>query len=105
MSERIDFPIQESMDSPSATLLLQQREWRKTIGRDFPEFDGSCENWPEFLNRYCVSTLKCGFDVEERMSRLRRALKGKAKEAVKALMLTSCNPKLVIETREEVWKV
>ena len=44
---------------PTAGMLSQQREWHKTIGRDLPKFDGTPENWPEYLNRYTVSTEKC----------------------------------------------
>ena len=84
----------------TTSLTSQQREWRKTIGKDLPKFDGDPEDWPEFVNRYRMSTTKCNFDEEENMSRLRMSLKGKAKEAVKALMLTSNNSALVMETLE-----
>ena len=37
-------------------LLSNQREWRKAIGHDLPKFNGTPENWPEFLSRYQRST-------------------------------------------------
>ena len=79
-------------------LLPQQREWRKTIGQDLPKFDGTPECWPEYLNRYQMSTVKCGYDKDENMSRLRSTLVGKAKETVRDLMMLTSEPQEIIDT-------
>ena len=78
--------------------MIQQREWRKTIGKDLPVFDGKLEEWPEYLNRVRFSTTKCGFDQEENMSRLRNTLKGKARDVVKDLMLLCKDPEEVLQS-------
>ena len=80
----------------SAAILSQQREWRKTIGKDLPKFGGEPEEWPEYLNRFRLSTEKCGFDDQENMSRLRKTLVGKAKTSVLDLLLVTEDPRKVI---------
>ena len=62
------------------------------------------EDWSEYLNRYRISSEKCGFDNQENMSRLRSTLKDKAKTVVKAIMLTSDNPELVIEILQKKFR-
>ena len=82
--------------SGSSGISVQQREWRKTIGKDLPKFGGDPEEWPEYANRFRSSTEKCGFDDQENMSRLRCTLVGRAKDAVRDLLLVSEDPQEII---------
>jgi len=55
---------------------------RQTMGRDLPYFSGSPEEWPCFIAEFEMTTTECGFSAVENMCRLRKCLKGKAREAV-----------------------
>jgi hypothetical protein len=73
---------------------------RQTIGKDLPHFSGSPEEWPCFLAEYNQTTEACGFSKVENMSRLRKCLKGKAKETVQAALAVPDNVDEVMDMLE-----
>lgn len=54
---------------------------------DLPLFDGKAEEWPMFFNSFRHSTGAYGYNDFENMTRLQKALKGKAYEMVEALLM------------------
>lgn len=73
---------------------------RQSVGRDLPNFSGSPEEWLLFIGNFNGTTELCGFSDEENLLRLQKALKGDAKEACQALMISPKNVKRIIETLE-----
>jgi hypothetical protein len=62
---------------------------RQTIGKELPIFSGNPEEWTSFEAEYVRTTEACQFTQLENMSRLRKCLRGKAKEVVQAAMAAS----------------
>ncbi|XP_055914028.1 uncharacterized protein LOC129947476 [Eupeodes corollae] len=60
---------------------------RHLMSKDLPSFDGDPEQWPLFISNFERSTELCGFTDEENVMRLNKALTGKAKTAVRWLLL------------------
>jgi len=68
---------------------------RHGISKDLPKFDGKPEEWPLFLAIHQTTEL-CGFSDAENLSRLRNALNGAARNAVKSLLLhAACVPRIL----------
>lgn len=57
------------------------------MSRDLQTFDGNPAEWPLFISNFDRSTELCRFSDEENLIRLQRALKGKALDAVKSLLI------------------
>ncbi|XP_072946158.1 uncharacterized protein [Epargyreus clarus] len=62
---------------------------------ELPDFDGRSEEWIAFRTVY-EDTAPLFTDVQN-MSRLRRSIKGTAREAIKSLLYSECPPEEVIE--------
>ena len=73
---------------------------RQSNFKDLIEFNGEPEEWPGFIADFRESTEHCSYSDVENMGRLRKCLKGKAKEAVQSLMLVPANVNRIIETLE-----
>ncbi|XP_074039501.1 uncharacterized protein [Leptinotarsa decemlineata] len=74
---------------------------RKMLEKDFPQFDGSPQDWPLFHKSFKNLRKFCDYSNEEIMLKLQRFLKGEAKTTVAAMILTADNVDLVIETLEK----
>jgi len=59
---------------------------RQAAGKDLPNFDGKPEEWPTFLSQYNTTNDLCEFSEEEKLIRLQRCLKGKARDTVSSLL-------------------
>lgn len=66
---------------------------RQTAGRELPPFGGECSEWPAFIAAYEQTTTACGFSPVENLYRLQKALRGRAKASVQALLTTPNNVK------------
>ena len=66
--------------------------------RELPTFSGLPEEWPVFFEHYEASTRECQFSDAENMARQRKALKGRAREAVSALLALPGNVTNVMQT-------
>ncbi|XP_054087075.1 uncharacterized protein LOC128921986 [Zeugodacus cucurbitae] len=62
---------------------------RNSLAKELPKYDGKPSEWPLFYAAYNQSTDVCGFSDEENLLRLRQALEGPARKAVKNLLLHS----------------
>ena len=71
---------------------------RAVESRELPTFSGLPEEWPVFFEHYEASTRECQFSDAENMARLRKALKGRAREAVSALLALPGNVTNVMRT-------
>nr|XP_044248764.1 uncharacterized protein LOC123002519 [Drosophila takahashii] len=81
---------------PAARISAEQLAARKTNVADLVKFSGKPEDWPMFLATYEQSTELCGFSDAENLMRLRHALEGPAKLAVRSLMLhADCVPQIL----------
>ncbi|XP_034836304.1 uncharacterized protein [Maniola hyperantus] len=69
-----------------------------TYMSDLPYFDGDPINWIPF-SKHFTSTASHFMDIEN-IARIRRALKGQAKEAVKSLLYTSSTPDNILKELE-----
>ena len=68
---------------PNQNLLSQEQVYsRQIIPRELPFFSGKSEEWPLFISSYENSTALCGFNNNENLLRLQRALKGRALDFV-----------------------
>lgn len=65
---------------------------------ELPHFNGSCEEWLAF--RRSFEDTAASFSNAQNLARLRRAIQGKAKEAVQSLLFTAENPREVIKGLE-----
>ncbi|CAK1577932.1 unnamed protein product [Parnassius mnemosyne] len=73
---------------------------RLSTPRELPAFSGDCIEWLHFKSAYEESTYVCQFSDFENLWRLRRALKGDAKEAVTDLLIGNTSPAVVMEALE-----
>ena len=63
-------------------------------------FAGGPEEWPVFFEQFRSSTEDCGFSNAENMGRLRKCLKGKARETVAAMLAVPDNLTMVMACLE-----
>lgn len=82
-----------SIHAPNSNLLS-----RICTPRDLPEFSGEPLDWLSFRQAYEESTEVCSFTPKENLWRLRKCLKGSAKEAVSALLISATSPDRIMET-------
>ena len=73
---------------------------RQSTAKDLPEFNGDPASWPMFRHMFTSSTSECKFSNAENMARLQKALKGKAKDTVKAMLIVPDNVDRVMQTLE-----
>ncbi|XP_063891737.1 uncharacterized protein LOC135117167 [Helicoverpa armigera] len=78
---------------PDARLLS-----RLSTPKDLPEFAGDPMDWLLFKQAYDESTEMCRFTDKENLWRLRKCLKGSARDAVAALFISAASPDKVIST-------
>ena len=72
---------------------------RQTIERrELPAFSGSPEEWPIFEEHYNTSSKQCQFNDAGNMARLRKVLRGRARELVSALLALPRNVDRVMST-------
>ena len=65
----------------------QQIAARQVLRGNLPSFDGNPEEWPLFISSYESSASACGFSNAENQSRLLSSLRGKARKAVRSLLM------------------
>ncbi|KAL0879437.1 hypothetical protein ABMA27_003188 [Loxostege sticticalis] len=73
---------------------------RMSIPKDLPEFAGDPLEWLHFKQAYTESTQICGFSDKENIWRLRKCLRGPAKEAVSALLICASSPDQLMSALE-----
>ncbi|XP_037300060.1 uncharacterized protein LOC119190894 [Manduca sexta] len=73
---------------------------RMSTPKDLPEFAGDPMEWLQFKQAYEESTEVCNFTDKENLWRLRKCLKGSAKESVSALFISATSPAKVMSTLE-----
>ncbi|XP_036347625.1 uncharacterized protein LOC118757004 [Rhagoletis pomonella] len=64
---------------------------------DLPEFGGKAEDWPIFHAAFVESTAAYGYTNFENNQRLRKCLKGEAREVVKSLLIHPSNVSCIID--------
>ena len=72
--------------------------WQAVAGKELPTFAGDAEEWPTFITLFQNSTKECGFTNAENLARLHKSLRGKAKDAVQALLTVPDNVPDVIRS-------
>ncbi|XP_072932983.1 uncharacterized protein [Epargyreus clarus] len=70
---------------------------RLSTPRELPSFDGDYIEWLHFKSAYEESTRVCHFSDSENLWRLRRALKGEARETVTELLIGNTSPDVIME--------
>ena len=92
------------MDSKKLSHVGHDDNLRRYVARqaidakELPTFSGLPEEWPVFLEHFESTTKECQFSNAENMARLRKALKGRAKDTVSALLALPGNVDRVIST-------
>ena len=95
-SQAIGTAIEASKDpTPKAPFNFKYRK-----PSDLPIFYGNPMDWPLFISQFRMTTKTDNVSQEDNTYRLQRCLKGKALEAVKAMLLVPGNVELVITTLE-----
>ncbi len=77
--------------------LKGEKEWEP---KDLPIFNGDAEDWPIFRNEFKRTTPAGKVNSSQNAIRLRRALKGTAKEAVQGLLHEPSNMQRIMEILE-----
>ncbi|CAH2076364.1 unnamed protein product, partial [Iphiclides podalirius] len=90
-----DLAAASTSHSRSANLLS-----RISTPQDLPMFSGDPMDWLQFRQAYEESTQVCNFSPKENLWCLRKCLRGPAKEAVTALLITATSPVVVMATLE-----
>lgn len=88
-----DLAAASTSHAPNANLLS-----RICTPRDLPEFSGDPLDWLQFKHAFEESTELCSFTHKENMWRLRKCLRGAAKEAVSALLVSASSPETIMST-------
>lgn len=70
---------------------------RIATSKDLPQFYGDPLEWLAFKQAYDESTKFCKYSEAENMWRLRKSLRGEARETVSALLIVNTSPNTVIE--------
>ncbi|XP_055714978.1 uncharacterized protein LOC129809187 [Phlebotomus papatasi] len=78
----------KSKEDPVPDRWMEKFVVRQAIKQDLPQFDGKAEDWLTFITQFRESSKRCSYTDYENMHRLQKALKGKARDSVKALLLT-----------------
>lgn len=73
---------------------------RISTPRDLPVFAGDAMEWLQFKMAYEESSRLCNFSDSENLWRLRKCLRGAAKDAVQALLITATSPETLMSTLE-----
>ncbi|CAH1160045.1 unnamed protein product [Phaedon cochleariae] len=68
--------------------------------RDSPLFNGDPEEWPLFISQFRRSTKSCQFSGEENLIRPQKCLRGRARDIVKPLLISSSNSDIIMELLE-----
>ncbi|XP_052759175.1 uncharacterized protein LOC128202521 [Galleria mellonella] len=71
---------------------------RQISAKELPLYSGEPDEWPLFYRQYISTTRLCGYSDDENIERLARCLKGRARDAVSALLVSATNLKLIIDT-------
>ncbi|XP_053661172.1 uncharacterized protein LOC128710156 [Anopheles marshallii] len=85
----VSFQVAKPLDvtPEDDTLTARQKAARKIVSRELPTFSGVPEQWPMFYSSYERSSAACGFNEEENLLRLQRALRGQALDSVDHILL------------------
>jgi hypothetical protein len=75
---------------------VQKQILCRQLLQDLPEYSGDPEGWPLFYSQFAQSTLEGNISDSLNIIRLKKALKGPALEAVKAILMLPDNLKMVI---------
>uniref|UniRef100_A0A182PWU9 DUF5641 domain-containing protein n=1 Tax=Anopheles epiroticus TaxID=199890 RepID=A0A182PWU9_9DIPT len=75
-----------------------QYTFRHAAKRDLPMFSGNPEEWPMFIASFEYTTEEYGYNDVDNLDRLQKALKGKALESVRCLLMHPSNVPAVIRT-------
>lgn len=70
---------------------------------ELPEFSGRAEEWPMFIAEFRQSTLMYGYDNIENTNRLRKCLRGEAKQTVESLLILPHNVEQMIYTLQQMF--
>lgn len=70
----------------------------RQTSKELPHFSGDPEDWPMFYSQFLSTTRLCKYSDDENIARLARCLKGKARDAVYALLVSSTNLNKIIDT-------
>ncbi|XP_072943452.1 uncharacterized protein [Epargyreus clarus] len=97
--EQLAYTLRDMMDNSA----LQREERllsRLATPRELPVFSGDCIEWLHFKCVYEESARLCRYNDSENLWRLRRALRGDAREAVTDLLIGNTPPAAVMEALE-----
>ncbi|KAG7304493.1 hypothetical protein JYU34_011440 [Plutella xylostella] len=86
-----DIAVAAATSTPHSQMLS-----RLSTPRDLPTFAGDPLEWLNFVQAYEESTEVCHFTPKENMWRLRKCLRGPARDSVTALLVTAAAPETVM---------
>jgi hypothetical protein len=87
---------QSQQDYDVSTLMRWQ-----IIKHDLPPFDGKFEEWPIFFSQYEMTTRACKLTDIENIQRLQKALKGEAREVVRAMLVSDRNVDRIMDILQQ----
>ncbi|WP_253302436.1 DUF1759 domain-containing protein [Wolbachia endosymbiont of Psylliodes chrysocephala] len=73
---------------------------RHGMDRSLPNFDGNPADWLVFISEFNETSKLCHYSDSENLVRLRKCLKGEARESVKMLLISHLNVSEIIDTLE-----
>lgn len=95
-----DVPVTQLGQVQSPDKGLETYLIRKAAGRELPTFSGDPNDWLLFITAFRRSTEVCRFSEEENLVRLQKALTGRAKESVGAMLCLPGTIPDIIKTLE-----
>ncbi|CAK1589329.1 unnamed protein product [Parnassius mnemosyne] len=98
--EKLAHALNEAVAASSYKTQNQELLTRLATSKDLPLFFGDPMEWLQFKQAYQESTQLCKYSDTENLWRLRKCLRGDAKEAVTSLLIGGTTPELVIDTLE-----
>ncbi|XP_058459679.1 uncharacterized protein LOC131435621 [Malaya genurostris] len=100
---RSEVPNNLSKGALSGMLNGNQIAARHLWPKQLPTFSGDLEEWPVFYSSYLDSTMACGFAPVENIIRLRKCLRGPARDAVITKLMFPHAVSSIIETLRRLY--
>ena len=96
--EKLADALKQALSATTVKNQNQELLTRLSTSKDLPPFYGDPMEWLQFKEAYYESTQLCNYSDTENIWRLRKCLRGEAKEAVSSLLIGITNPAVIIDT-------
>ncbi|XP_063635689.1 uncharacterized protein LOC134806062 [Cydia splendana] len=96
--EKLANALQSAISASTSKAHSPELVARLVTSKDLPLYFGDPMEWLQFKDAYEETTLRCKFSDSENVGRLRKCLRGDAKEAVVSMLSGKTDPKIIMQT-------